>query len=90
MPTSRETTLAAPHARLSTLPAMELPGEVQGAPVTATSRLELNRIVPDYPEITVSLNGYNRNDFVVLGSVARPLRKLASLTPSMPPSWPRR
>jgi hypothetical protein len=54
MPTSRETILSALHARLSTLPAMALRGEVVPERVPAAGLLILRDGEPGEPEVTLS------------------------------------
>ncbi len=53
MPTQRETILAAPHARLLTLPATALRGEVLPERVPADGLLILRDGGPGEPEVTL-------------------------------------
>ena len=59
MPTPRETILAALHARLSTLPAFALRGEVLPERVPADGLLILRDGVPGEPEVTLSPLAYH-------------------------------
>ena len=59
MPTTRETILAALHARLSVLPAIALRGEVLPERVPATGLLILRDGEPGEPEVTLSPLAYH-------------------------------
>ena len=59
MPTSRETILAALHARLSALPATALRGEVLPERVSADGLLILRDGEPGEPEVTLSPLAYH-------------------------------
>ncbi len=59
MPTARETILATLHARLSTLPAMALRGEILPERVPAAGILILRDGEPGEPEVTLSPLAYH-------------------------------